>query len=84
MGVTQAAGLPLKWFRDTFCRAEIDTAASMDVDPYDLMNKEAALSPIGANRLFYLPYLMGERTPHPTRIAVACSLACPRCMASAT
>jgi xylulokinase len=64
MGVTQAAGLSLKWFRDTFCRAEIDTAAGMGVDPYDLMNKEAALSPIGANRLFYLPYLMGERTPH--------------------
>ncbi|MCE5343259.1 MAG: xylulokinase [Eubacteriales bacterium] len=64
MGVTQAAGLSLKWFRDTFCQAEIDAAASMDVDSYDLMNKEAALSPIGANRLFYLPYLMGERTPH--------------------
>ena len=64
MGVTQAAGLSLKWFRDTFCHAEIDAAAGMGVDPYDLMNKEAALSPIGANRLFYLPYLMGERTPH--------------------
>ena len=64
MGVTQAAGLSLKWFRDQFCHAEIDAAAGMGVDPYDLMNKEAALSPIGANRLFYLPYLMGERTPH--------------------
>ncbi|NLI22381.1 MAG: xylulokinase [Clostridiales bacterium] len=64
MGVTQAAGLSLKWFRDTFCHAEIDAAAAMDIDPYDLMNREAALSPIGANRLFYLPYLMGERTPH--------------------
>ncbi len=64
MGVTQAAGLSLKWFRDNFCQAEIDAAAGMDVDPYDLMNKEAALCPIGANRLFYLPYLMGERTPH--------------------
>ena len=64
MGVTQAAGLSLKWFRDNFCRAEIEAAVSMDVDSYDLMNNEAALSPIGANRLFYLPYLMGERTPH--------------------
>jgi xylulokinase len=64
MGVTQAAGLSLKWFRDTFCQAEIDAAAGMDVDSYDLMNKEVARSPIGANRLFYLPYLMGERTPH--------------------
>ncbi len=64
MGVTQAAGLSLKWFRDNFCSAEKAVADNMCVDPYDLMNREAALSPIGANRLFYLPYLMGERTPH--------------------
>lgn len=64
MGVTQAAGLSLRWFRDQFCQAEIETAQGMGVDPYDLMNQEAAQSPIGANRLFYLPYLMGERTPH--------------------
>lgn len=64
MGVTQAAGLSLKWFRDTFCAAEKEAAASMGVDPYDLMNQEAAQSPIGANRLLYTPYLMGERTPH--------------------
>ena len=25
---------------------------------------EAAKSPVGSNRLLYLPYLMGERTPH--------------------
>lgn len=64
MGVTQAAGLSLKWFRDTLCESEISAAKQMGVDPYDLMNKEVAQSPIGANRLFYLPYLMGERTPH--------------------
>ena len=64
MGVTQAAGLSLKWFRDNFCRAEIQTADNMSVDPYVLMDKEASLSPVGANRLLYLPYLMGERTPH--------------------
>ena len=64
MGVTQAAGLSLKWYRDTFCQAEKDAAAMMGCDPYDLMNQEAALSPIGANKLLYAPYLMGERTPH--------------------
>lgn len=64
MGVTQAAGLSLKWFRDTFCQAEIDAAKQMGLDPYDLLNGEAAQSPLGANHLFYLPYLMGERTPH--------------------
>ncbi len=64
MGVTQGAGLSLKWFRDTFCGAEKDAAALLGVDPYELLNKEAALSPIGANKLLYAPYLMGERTPH--------------------
>ncbi|MEG1775393.1 MAG: xylulokinase [Clostridia bacterium] len=64
MGVTQAAGLSLKWFRDTFCQAEAEAARGMAVDTYDLLNAEVEQSPIGANRLFYLPYLMGERTPH--------------------
>lgn len=64
MGVTQGAGLSLKWFRDNFCQAEKDTAKGMGVDPYYLMDKEAEQSPIGCNRLIYLPYLMGERTPH--------------------
>ena len=64
MGVTQGAGLSLKWFRDNFCESEKETAAQMGVDPYYLMDKEAEQSPIGANRLLYLPYLMGERTPH--------------------
>ena len=36
----------------------------MGVDEYYLMDKEAMTVPVGANRLLYLPYLMGERTPH--------------------
>ena len=64
MGVTQGAGLSLKWFRDNFCGAEKETAAQMGVDPYYLMDKEAETVPVGSNQLLYLPYLMGERTPH--------------------
>lgn len=64
MGVTQAAGLSRKWFRDNFCQNEIEAAKGTELDSYDLMDLKAAASPIGANRLFYLPYLMGERTPH--------------------
>jgi len=64
MGVVQSAGLSLKWFRDNFCASEIEAAARQGVDPYQLMDREVANVPIGANRLFYLPYLMGERTPH--------------------
>ena len=64
MGVTQGAGLSLKWFRDTMCQSEMETAAQMGVSPYYLMDREAEKVPIGANRLLFLPYLMGERTPH--------------------
>lgn len=64
MGVTQGAGLSLKWFRDNFCMSEKETANLMGVDEYYLMDKQAEQVPVGANRLLYLPYLMGERTPH--------------------
>lgn len=64
MGVMQAAGLSLQWLRNTCCGAEREAAAAMGVDVYTLLSQEAENSPIGANRLLYLPYLMGERTPH--------------------
>lgn len=63
MSCTLAAGLSLKWFRDNFFSAEMQTAQGMDVDPYYLMDRQAERVPIGSNRLIYLPYLMGERSP---------------------
>lgn len=64
MGVTQAAGMSRKWFRDNFCAQEVELARSRGVDSYDILDEKAAEVPIGANKLLYLPYLMGERTPH--------------------
>ena len=64
MGVTQGAGLSLKWFRDNFCTNEIEVAKRMGIDPYVLMTKEAEKVPAGSRGVIYLPYLMGERTPH--------------------
>ncbi|WP_346884675.1 xylulokinase [Clostridium sp. UBA4395] len=64
MGVTQGAGLSLKWFRDNFCTNEIEVAKGMGIDPYVLMTKEAEKVPAGSRGVIYLPYLMGERTPH--------------------
>jgi xylulokinase len=62
MGVTQAAGLSLRWFRDTFGLAR--NAASGNRDPYEFLSEEAAAAPPGAGGLLWAPYLMGERTPH--------------------
>ncbi|MFZ0661497.1 MAG: xylulokinase [Acidobacteriaceae bacterium] len=54
MGVTQAAGLSLRWLRDT-----IAPGAS-----YDELSAAAAKIPAGSDGLLWTPYLLGERTPH--------------------
>ena len=54
MGVTQAAGLSLQWFRRNL--GENYT--------YDDFTQMASDIPIGCDNLLYMPYLMGERTPH--------------------
>ena len=54
MGVTQGAGLSLQWFRNQLATG-VDYNALMD---------EAATAPAGSQGLYWLPYLMGERTPH--------------------
>jgi len=62
MGVTQAAGLSLRWFRDQFGAG--NAAVGPGSDPYDLLSGEAAKSSAGAGGILWAPYLMGERTPH--------------------
>ncbi|MGH9593900.1 MAG: FGGY-family carbohydrate kinase, partial [Bryobacteraceae bacterium] len=54
MGVTQGAGLSLQWLRN-----QLIPGAS-----YDALTAEAATAPAGSQGLFWLPYLMGERSPH--------------------
>ncbi|MBP3886343.1 MAG: xylulokinase [Cellulosilyticum sp.] len=64
MGVTQGAGLSLKWYRDTFCNEEKEMAAKKGCDVYEILTDQAREVPAGSEGLMYLPYLMGERTPH--------------------
>jgi xylulokinase len=59
MGVTQAAGLSLRWFRDQFGAGPSDGR-----DPYERLTEEASQIPPGSDGLLWAPYLMGERTPH--------------------
>ncbi|HUO31419.1 MAG TPA: xylulokinase [Bryobacteraceae bacterium] len=54
MGVTQGAGLSLQWLRNQLAPGA----------EYDALTAEAAKAPAGSQGLFWLPYLMGERTPH--------------------
>jgi xylulokinase len=59
MGVTQAAGLSLRWFRDRFGAGPADGR-----DSYERLSEEASTAPAGADGVLWAPYLMGERTPY--------------------
>ena len=59
MGVTQGAGLSLRWFRDQFVDPDKDGG-----DRYEKLTGAAAKIGPGADGLLWAPYLMGERTPH--------------------
>jgi xylulokinase len=64
MGVTQGAGLSLRWFRDELGATETWYAKQVGADPYEFILREAEKAPPGSAGLLFLPYLMGERTPH--------------------
>ena len=60
MGVTQAAGLSLRWFRDRFgVVGETGRTRSLRRS-----RRRSSAAPAGSEGAFWLPYLMGERTPH--------------------
>ena len=64
MGVILSAGGSLRWYRDVIAAEQAADAHARGVDPYDeLMAAAAEIAP-GADGLFFLPYLAGERTPH--------------------
>jgi xylulokinase len=59
MGVMLSAAGSLQWYRDTL-------APRMS---FDELVAEAANVPVGSEGLQFLPYLTGERTPHPDPLA---------------
>ncbi|MEX0885144.1 MAG: xylulokinase [Phycisphaeraceae bacterium] len=68
-GCMLAAGGSLQWFRNQFGQYEIEQARAKHVDPYDLLIEQAQQAQPGADGLFFLPYLTGERCPHPDPLA---------------
>ena len=84
MGVTQAAGLSLRWLRD-----QVGRAADGDRAYDDLIAEASAVAP-GSDGVLWAPYLMGERTPHLAYVRAGsspgrepprgkCCAAVPRC-----
>ena len=59
MSVMLSAAGSLRWFRDALAPGV----------PYSALDDEAALAPAGSDRLVFLPYLTGERSPHADPLA---------------
>ncbi|HEX8340399.1 MAG TPA: xylulokinase [Tepidisphaeraceae bacterium] len=64
-GCMLSAGGSFQWFRNQLGQAEIALAKKQKVDPYQILIDEAQSVPAGSEGLFFLPYLTGERCPHP-------------------
>jgi len=62
-GTMQAAGASYQWTRDQLALVEQQAAEALGISVYELINLEIAQVAPGAEGLFYLPYLMGERSP---------------------
>jgi xylulokinase len=61
MGVMLSAAGSLRWHRDTFAAGE----------DFETLTAPAVEIPAGSDGLLFLPYLTGERTPHPDPLARA-------------
>ena len=59
MGVMLSAAGSLRWFRDALAPGAA----------FETLVAEAAAAPPGSDGLLFLPYLTGERTPHPDPLA---------------
>lgn len=57
LGALQAAGLALSWFRDQLLQDQTSPS-------FEALTEAAADISVGARGLIFLPYLLGERTPH--------------------
>ncbi len=62
-GTMQTGGGALSWAANILFGGTEHIPRPLSDDIYATIGKEVEASPIGANRLLFLPYLMGERSP---------------------
>ena len=65
MSVTLSAAGALRWFRDVLAHGAVARAAAAGIDPYAVIDADAATAPDGCEGLVFLPMLAGERCPFP-------------------
>jgi len=56
-------GMCLRWFRDGFCKSEMQMQELTGIDAYDLINKEVERVPVASDGLVCLPHLQGSMAP---------------------
>src|SRR5262249_50570619 len=69
IGLMLPAGGALRWYRDALGDGEKIAAELRGADPYEIITDTASTARPGAGGLVFLPYLMGERTPHVDALA---------------
>jgi xylulokinase len=65
MGVQLSSAGSLQWYKNALGGEEARREKAGDGNAYDLLTADAARVPAGCEGLIFLPYLSGERTPHP-------------------
>lgn len=62
-GTMQTAGASHNWMVNQLCAFEQQQADTIGLSVYEMIDEQIRKSPLGANKLLFLPYLLGERTP---------------------
>ena len=62
-GTMQSAGGSYAWLKNQVCKFETAEAERLGGSAYERINAEIEQSPVGANGVIFLPYLLGERAP---------------------
>lgn len=63
-GAINNGGLAFRWARDKFAANEQFVANKLNLDAYEVLARYAEQKPAGSDGLVFLPFLMGERSPH--------------------
>jgi glycerol kinase len=57
-------GSVYRWFRDQMSAREVETARERGLDPYDLLNEQAATAPVGSSGVMWIPHFTGSLAPY--------------------
>lgn len=72
MGVMLSAAGSFQWYKNQFGMEEQRIEKEGGANAYETLTEDAQQVVAGSEGLFFLPYLSGERTPHPDPYARGC------------